>query len=63
MRRVNTQNDIFAESEKIAMFSKLQKNKLPLKIKLFNIRWYPSDRSCTSKPNRKANGHSRSGCI
>jgi len=28
------------------MFGKLKKNRLPLKACLFNIRWYPSNRSC-----------------
>jgi hypothetical protein len=44
------------------MFSKLEKNKrrkpspggLPLNIKLFNIRWYPSNRSCVNKANQGA---------
>jgi len=48
------------------MFSKLEKNKpyfaprglreggLPLNIKLFNIRWYPSNRSCVNKANQSA---------
>jgi hypothetical protein len=48
------------------MFSKLEKNKpyfarrsglreggLPLDIKLFTIRWYPSNRSCVNKANRR----------
>ena len=43
-----------ASGKGLAMFSKLEKNKLPLKIKLFNIRWYPSDRSCANKADRKA---------
>ena len=34
------------------MLRKLQKNKLPLNIKLFNVRWYPSNRSCVRRPNR-----------
>jgi hypothetical protein len=38
----------------LVMFSKLEKNKLPLRIKLFNIRWYPSNRSCVNKANQKA---------
>jgi hypothetical protein len=45
------------------MFGKLEKNKLPLDIngfdkltiKLFNIRWYPSNRSCVSRANKRAN--------
>jgi hypothetical protein len=49
------------------MFNKLEKNKpyftrrsglreggLPLNIKLFNIRWYPSNRSCVNRANQKA---------
>jgi hypothetical protein len=35
------------------MFAKLKKNKLPLKPKLFTIRWYPSSRSCVHPGSRK----------
>jgi len=36
------------------MFGKLKKNMLPLKTSLFNIRWYPSNRSCVNTGSRKA---------
>jgi len=35
------------------MFGKLKKNKLPLKIKPFTVRWYPSNRSCVSAADRR----------
>jgi hypothetical protein len=35
------------------MFAKLRKNRLPLKPKLFTIRWYPSSRSCVNPGSRK----------
>ncbi|MHC4337219.1 MAG: hypothetical protein ACYSTG_04620 [Planctomycetota bacterium] len=35
------------------MFGKLKKNALPLKIELFNIRWYPSNKSCVKPGNRR----------
>jgi hypothetical protein len=44
-----------ASGKELTMFSKLEKNKLPLNIKLFNIRWYPSNRSCVNRANQKAN--------
>ncbi len=44
----------FESGKELAMFSKLEKNKLTLKIKLFNIRWYPSSRSCVRKANQNA---------
>jgi len=34
------------------MFGKFKKNKLPLKIEPFNIRWYPSNRSCSKAHSR-----------
>ncbi|MBN1391193.1 MAG: hypothetical protein JW947_00140 [Sedimentisphaerales bacterium] len=37
------------------MFSKLEKNKLHLNIKLFNVRWYPSNRSCINRGSRRVN--------
>jgi len=36
------------------MVGKLEKNKLFKNIKMFNIRWYPSSRSCVNFANRKA---------
>ncbi|MHC4259838.1 MAG: hypothetical protein ACYSTF_05435 [Planctomycetota bacterium] len=35
------------------MFAKLRKNRLPLNIELFNIRWYPSSRSCVKPGSRR----------
>jgi hypothetical protein len=35
------------------MFGKLKKNGLSLNIKLFNVRWYPSNRSCVNPGNRR----------
>ncbi|HIJ53883.1 MAG TPA: hypothetical protein HPP66_12120 [Planctomycetes bacterium] len=37
------------------MFGKLKKDKLPLKIKLFTVRWYPSNRSCSNNRQRRFN--------
>ncbi|MHC4654163.1 MAG: hypothetical protein ACYS91_03985 [Planctomycetota bacterium] len=37
------------------MFGKLKKDKLPLKIKLFTIRWYPSSRSCANTDRQRLN--------
>jgi hypothetical protein len=34
--------------KRLAMFGKLKKDKLPLKIELFTIRWYSSNRSCAN---------------
>jgi hypothetical protein len=54
-RRVTIQSCFsVAFRKELVMFSKLEKNKLPLNIKLFNIRWYPSNRSCVNKANQKA---------
>jgi hypothetical protein len=35
------------------MFGKLKKSKLPLKIELFTIHWYPSNRSCPGTGRQK----------
>ncbi|NQT00786.1 MAG: hypothetical protein HQ580_02055 [Planctomycetes bacterium] len=35
------------------IFTKLKKIRLPLKPKLFTIRWYPSSRSCVKAGSRK----------
>lgn len=37
------------------MFGKLKKNMLPLKTRLFNIRWYPNNKSCIRPDNHKTN--------
>jgi len=42
-----------AYRKELAMFGKLKKNTLPLKTKLFNIRWYPSNRSCVNTNSRR----------
>jgi len=39
--------------KKLTMFGKFKKNKLPLNIKLFNVRWYPSNGSCVNPGSRK----------
>ncbi|MCX5635082.1 MAG: hypothetical protein NTW55_04480 [Planctomycetota bacterium] len=36
------------------MFGKVKKNALPLKTGVYNIRWYPSSRSCVSTSSRGA---------
>ncbi|MFA5239915.1 MAG: hypothetical protein WC476_09465 [Phycisphaerae bacterium] len=36
------------------MFSRVEKSKLPLNIRLFNVRWYPSNRSCVNRSNSRA---------
>jgi len=35
------------------MFGKVKKSRLPLDIKVFNIQWYPSNRSCVTTTGRK----------
>ncbi|MHC4075910.1 MAG: hypothetical protein ACYSRZ_05800 [Planctomycetota bacterium] len=35
------------------MFKKLR-NKIPLKVKIFEITWYPSSRSCINPGQQKA---------
>jgi hypothetical protein len=37
------------------MFGKLKKDKLPLKIELFTIRWYSSNRSCAKTGRQRLN--------
>ncbi len=37
------------------MIGRLKKTKLPLKIELFTIRWYPSNRSCSNPPRAGRN--------
>jgi len=39
------------------MLSKLLKKKLPLNIELFNIRWYPSNRSYANTGGQKLKPH------
>jgi hypothetical protein len=66
-RRVIERGCNVAFRRELMMFSKLEKNKpclaprglheggLLLNVKLFNIRWYPSNRSCVNKANQRAN--------
>ncbi|MHC4620309.1 MAG: hypothetical protein ACYTEQ_21380 [Planctomycetota bacterium] len=35
------------------MFGTLKKDKLPLKIEVFKLRWYPTARSCANRRGRK----------
>ena len=35
------------------MFGKFKKNRLPFEVKLFNIHWYPSNKSCVAPGSRK----------
>ncbi|MHC4396816.1 MAG: hypothetical protein ACYS1A_14295 [Planctomycetota bacterium] len=35
------------------MFEKLKKSGLPLKTKVFNVRWYPSVWSCVNRGQQK----------
>jgi hypothetical protein len=39
--------------KRLAMFGKLKKDKLPLKIELFTIRWYSSNRSCANAGRKR----------
>jgi hypothetical protein len=41
--------------KRLAMFGKLKKDKLPLKIELFTIRWYSSNRSCAKTSHQRLN--------
>ncbi len=47
-------NPIKWDSQKrLAMFGKLKKDKLPLKIELFTVRWYSSNRSCANAGRKR----------
>jgi hypothetical protein len=35
------------------MFGKMKKDKLPLKIEIFTLQWYPSNRNCARSARRK----------
>ncbi|MCK5226159.1 MAG: hypothetical protein KAQ89_05530 [Planctomycetes bacterium] len=35
------------------MFGKINKSKLLLKTRMFNVQWYPSDKGCVSTIGRK----------
>ncbi|MHC4570762.1 MAG: hypothetical protein ACYS0C_01620 [Planctomycetota bacterium] len=39
------------------ILKRLRKNKLPLNIKLFDIRWYPSNKSCVNTGGQKLKPH------
>jgi hypothetical protein len=48
---------MFPTEKDWVMFGKLRKNRLPLNIEPFNIRWYPSSRSCIKPGSRKIKPH------
>ena len=45
----------WGSQKRLAMFGKLKKDKLPLKIELFTIRWYSSNRSCANAGRQRLN--------
>jgi hypothetical protein len=45
------------KGKETTMLGKLKKNLLPSKVEIFNVRWYPSNRICLSRTNRKTKVH------
>ncbi|MHC4333613.1 MAG: hypothetical protein ACYSUP_09920 [Planctomycetota bacterium] len=39
------------------MYGKRPKRKLHIEVPIFEVRWYPSTRSCSARANRRAGPH------